>query len=193
MAPSPALLYIFRVLVKDEGWRDLVSVLPPETVFPTGLPENAIVGTLLNPDGHLRDPEEKPVDLSPASFAENPVFRTLYYDVVARLALEDPGIHYEARRKAERYVYVMDSRTPTPGGEVPAEDIIGCFEVRDGSIVRDPFIPSSKYRLFGENGFFTLDVTFHQELLAEIARRPTDLYAEPAWILGAWAVSFEAR
>lgn len=188
MGPSPDLLYAFRVLFGDV-WCDLVSILPPETGFAIGLPEKAIVGGLGDPARPLRGGDDDPADLSPANFAENPVFKSLYFDVVSRLALEDPGIHAEARQYGKHYVYVMDSRTPTPDGAVPAEDIIGCFEVRDGSVVRDPFIPSSKYRLFGKHGFFTLSDTLRHRLLEEVVRDQTDLFASPPMIYGARAFS----
>ena len=188
MTSSPAFLYIFRVLVKDGGWRDLVSVLPPETGFTTGLPEGAIVGRLLDPARPLLGGEDEPADLSPVNFAGNPVFRTVFHDVAASFALDDPGLHDEARRLAQRYVYVIDRRTPDPDGHVPSEDIVGGFEVRAGAVVREGYFPNPKYRLLGHNGFFSLDVTSYHRLLAEIARRRTDLYAAPEWIFGAWGV-----
>ena len=161
-----ASVFICRVAVRGE-MRDHATVFAPETVFATGLPTEAIVGILLEPAVEGRAP-------SPEAFAENPAFRTLLDEVIGRHAPDDPAIEEEARWLGSGYVYVIDGRTPDPGGRVPPEDVVGAFQVREGVVVREPYLPNPRHRLLGENGFFRLSDTLHQRLLEEIVRRRSD-------------------
>jgi hypothetical protein len=156
-------VFVCRVDVRGET-RDSVTVIPPETAFATGLPAQAIVGILLEPAAEGKAPA---VD----SFAENPAFRELLNGVIGRHAPDEPAIRDEAARLGSGYVYVIDGRTPDPAGQVPAEDVVGAFQVREGTIVRDPYLPNPRHQLLSENGFFRLSDTLHQRLLEEIARR----------------------
>lgn len=159
-------VFVCRVAVQGEP-RDYATVLPPERVLATGLPAEAIVGLLLEPAAEGRAPH-------PEAFAENPAFRALFDEVVGRHAADDPAIVDQARRLGSGYVYVIDGRTPDARGDVPAEDVVGAFQVREGAVVREPYLPNPKYRLLGEHGFFVLSDTLHQRLLDEIARRRGD-------------------
>lgn len=159
-------VFVCRVSVRGEV-RDYVTVIPPETAFARGLPTEAIVGILLEPAGEA-------AGVRPDAFAENPAFRALLDDVVGRHAPDLPEIEAEARRLGSGYVYVIDGRTPDPGAQAPAEDVVGAFQVKGGAIVREPYLPNPKYRLLTEHGFFSLSDTLHRRLLEEIARRRAD-------------------
>jgi hypothetical protein len=54
-----------------EGIKGYITLIPPETAFPQGIPPEAIVGVLLHPLG----PEEP---ITPEIFARNRVFCGLY-------------------------------------------------------------------------------------------------------------------
>lgn len=159
-------IFICRAVVRGEA-RDYATVLPPETAFATGLPTEAIVGILLELAAEGKAP-------SPDAFAENPGFRALLDEVIGRHAPDEPAIRDEAARLGSGYVYVIDGRTPDPRGRVPAEDVVGAFQVRDGGVVREPYLPNPRHRLLGENGFFSLSDTLRRRLLEEIARRRSD-------------------
>jgi hypothetical protein len=161
-----ASVFICRVDARGEA-RDYATVLPPETAFATGLPAEAIVGILLEPAAQGRAP-------SPDAFAENPAFRALLDEVIGRHAPDEPEIEAEAARLGSGYVYVIDGRTPDPRGQVPPEDVVGAFQVREGAVVREPYLPNPRHRLLGENGFFRVSGTLRRRLLEEIARRRSD-------------------
>jgi hypothetical protein len=158
---SPTPVWIYRVLIAGE-FRDLVCVLPTEIGFTTGLPEEAIVGMLLDQSD----------ELSPHNFAENPVFRAFFHDMVRRFAPEEPELQASART-AQGFVYVIDSRTPDPSLDLTdmVEDIVGTFEVRNGAIGSEAYVPNPRYRLFSENGLFSLGGAVGQRLLEEVERR----------------------
>jgi hypothetical protein len=171
MRPSSTPVWIYRVLFGGE-MRDLVCVLPNEIGFATGLPGEAIVGRLIEPVADLEGPGDDARELRPDNFAENPVFRAFFHDMVRRYAPDEPGLREEARRGG-RYVYIIDSRTPDLGLDLSdmVEDIVGSFEVRDGAIVSESYFPNPHYRLFTQNGFFALSGAIGQRLLEEVERR----------------------
>lgn len=169
MAADSIELHTYRVLMPDGGgWRDLVSFLSPDSVFGSGLPAEAIIGSLRN---HLSGPEDEPGELSPQNFAVNVVFREFLHDVVRRVAPEQAGLNAEARRVGNGFVYVVDPRTPDPGGEMPAEDYLGAFEVREGVVLGDTYQANPEFRVFGQNGFVTLSGWIGQRLIEELVRR----------------------
>jgi hypothetical protein len=59
----------------------------------------------------------------------------------------------EAARLGNGWVYIIDQRTPTPGGQVPPEDIIGAFEVKDGDILPGSYRASPNHMILSPNGF----------------------------------------
>jgi hypothetical protein len=81
------------------------------------------------------------------------------------------GLQAEARRQHTGWLYVIDARTPTPAREVPAYDIIGAFEVREGTVVPQSYQPNGNHRLFSSNGLFKLDSTLHEKLMNRVIKQ----------------------
>lgn len=69
------------------------------------------------------------------------------------------------------WLYVIDARTPTPAAEVPAYDIIGAFEVREGAVVPQAYQPNGNHWLFSSNGLFKLDPTLHEKLMDRVVKQ----------------------
>lgn len=116
-----------------------------------GIPPQAIVG-LVDP----RALREGPVPLTPDNFRPNKVFREFLQEVLSRCVFRAQGIHAQARKLGDGYVYVIDGRTPDPTGEVPAHDIIGAVEARDGEVVPGSYQPNANHRIVTEHGLFQL-------------------------------------
>ena len=151
----------------DGDLTDYVTLLSPEIFFSRGLCPEAVVGML----SHSVDSIER---ITPDAFSRNRVFVDFMHDVIARKALDDPGFQAAVRQQHEGYIYIIDQRTPDPGGAVPLEDIIGAFKVTGG--VSDP---SSYWRnpnhvlLSAEHGFFNLGPNLQKVLLEELIARYT--------------------
>jgi len=109
--------HVYRVK-SPEGFRDVVSLLPDDVVFVSGLAGEAIVG-------HCTQLLEKGVSITDVNFQPNKLFVDLLHDVIATEGPEPPALQAEARRQHTGRVYVIDARTPTPAGHVPPYDIIG--------------------------------------------------------------------
>jgi hypothetical protein len=152
--------YVYRVQLPD-GPRDIVSLLPHDVVFASGLASAAVVGgctQLFDEAGSITE----------ANFQPNRGFVDLLHDVIATEAPTLPALRAEARRQFAGWVYLIDARTPTPGGEVPPHDIIGAFEVRDGALVPRSYRPNARHRLFSSNGLFRLEPALHERLMQRL-------------------------
>jgi hypothetical protein len=147
-----------------EGTKHFVTVLPVDSVFSQGLAPEAIVG-VLSDDWHDTGA------ITPEVFTRNRVFVEFLHEVIARHGPGQPGFQAEARRVGNGWVYVIDQRTPTPEGPVPPEDILGGFEVKDGTVVPGSYRRSPAHRILSERGFFRLGADLQQCLLQELAAR----------------------
>jgi hypothetical protein len=147
-----------------EGFKDYVTLVSPEVSFKQGLAPEAILGVL-----------SRPVDagqpISPAVFAGNPVFVQFLHDVIARHAPTEPSCQSHARQQGTGWLYIIDQRTATPDGDVPAEDIVGGLEVKQGEVVAGSYRPNPNHRILSERGFFQVSPFLQACLLKEISAR----------------------
>lgn len=156
--------HIYEVMVDGKA-QSVLSFLPVDHVFDKGLPGAAIVGSMR---------------VSPAAGGEvtadniiiNPAFVALLQDFIARTAPTDPGFARAAREQVDGWIYVIDRRTPTPLGNVPAEDILGGFEVRQGVLVPGSYQPMKSHRIVSARGLFQLDRFLHPRLLEHLRQLP---------------------
>jgi hypothetical protein len=132
----------------DKGERDVVALLESEWVFQHGLPPEAIVAVVRK--GADSDA------LVPGDIWENPAFLRLLSRVIYENVEGCPVLRREAEVQGDGYVYLLDARTPEPGGRVPPEDIIGMVSVSNGGIVPGSFRHNPRHRLLTVNGWFRL-------------------------------------
>ena len=144
-----------------------LTLLDPADVLERGLPGlpgeiffGELIGSLGDDTTHLR----------PEWVRENPRFVELLHRVVERWAPEGPDFQFEAWRQRDGWVYVLDARTPTPQESVPAEDIIGAFEVQGGDLVVGSYHAFESRRLVGANDVFSLGPELHDCLMWELER-----------------------
>jgi hypothetical protein len=156
-------MYVCHV-VTPEGAKDYVTLVCPEDAFSRGLVSEAIVGVLLRP----LEPQEP---ITPQVFAKNPAFVKFMHEVIARHGPDQSDCQAEAQRLGEGWVYIIDQRTPTPGGHVPPEDIVGAFEVKSGTVDRSTYHPNHKHVILSPHGFFQLGKGLQECLMQELATR----------------------
>jgi len=142
---------------EDKG-QYLLSALSPGIVFKKGVPREAILGELAGNAGQI----------SPEGFRPNPVFIQFLHWVIARHSTQCSDLVEEAKRQQEGYVYVIDQRTPTPGGQVPLEDIIGVFEVKGGELAT--YRASPNHQLLTQQGPLRLTPWYQEKLLEELRK-----------------------
>ena len=159
-AENPEGFYVYRVRL-PEGIKDVMSLAPD--AFEAGLRPEAIIGV-------FTEPVERGAGLAVANFRPNTVFVELLHDVVATQAPTLPDLQAEARRQGSGRVYVIDARTPTPEDQVPPEDIIGGFEVKDGAVVPGSYQAGPKHQIFSSRGLFKLEPTLHARLMERLTK-----------------------
>jgi len=143
----------------DQG--ECISLLPADHVAKYGLVPQAIVGQVVGDTEAGRS-------LTPSTFVENRAFHDFLHRVVERHAPTIVEFTDEARRQRDGWIYVVDQRTPTPGGRVPPEDVIGGFEVRSGHLVARSYQPIPSHQLMTERGFFDLGDELQGRLVSEL-------------------------
>jgi len=146
-----------------EGPKDYVACLPPEVLQKRGLAAEAIVGVLLKPT-------IKGEPIKPENFARNGAFVDFMHDVIARRAPGLPAFISEARRQVDGFIYIIDQRTLRQD-QVPAEDVIGAFEIKNGDVA-GAYKPNPQHRVLSTRGFVRLDpqllTCFMEELMKKV-------------------------
>ncbi|GAA1861067.1 hypothetical protein [Asanoa iriomotensis] len=152
---------MFRYQVDfGSGERNVVSLLDPEWVYEHGLGPEAVIAV-------LRGGAEADV-VSPADVQENGPFLRVLSRAIFEHADRCDLLRREAEIQGSGYVYLLDGRTPTPGGRVPPEDIIGVFEARDGALVAGSYQHNPRHRLFTNAGWFRLPAEIEDALQARL-------------------------
>ncbi|GIF23829.1 hypothetical protein BJ973_004441 [Actinoplanes tereljensis] len=136
---------VFRYRVDfGGGERDVVSLLEPEWVDRHGLHPEAVVAVV-----GAEDP-------TPADIRENGPFLRLLSRVIFENIDHCEYVRREAEIQVAGFVYLLDERTPDPGGRVDQADIVGEVEVRNGTLVPGSYRHNPRHRLFTTHGWFGL-------------------------------------
>jgi hypothetical protein len=93
------------------------------------------------------------------------------HSVIAREAPKLKSFQSEAKKQNNGWVYVIDRRTQDPKGEVPKEDVVGAFEVKNGNMVEGSYAANKNHRILSARGFFDLGTELYELLLAELRLR----------------------
>ncbi len=143
----------------DGVTEEFITMLDPDTIKAQGLRPEQIVGK-------LRTPTAEGGKLDAGNFMPNVAFVDFLHDFVARTAAEDSGLVAAAESGKVENLFVVDQRTATPDGEVPPEDILGAFVVKDGAISAADYQSNrGKHQLLTSQGFFNLGAGAMQKLV----------------------------
>jgi hypothetical protein len=156
-------IFVCRVEEPD-GFKDYVTLLSPDTIFSRGLCPEAIVGMLSR---LLADHER----ITPEVFSRNRVFVEFMHEVIARHAPRDANFQAEARRIGEGWIYLIDQRTPDPGGTVPPHDVVGSFKVSRGEVVAGSYTRNPNHVILSPDGFFSLGPNLDRALRDQMRAR----------------------
>lgn len=123
------------------------TLLPECVVSDYGLSAPLIVGVIDNPEGS----DEPLREIVSRSLKVNSEFKKTLHGFCAEVLPNMPRLESQARAQGKGWLYIIDQRTPDPEGEVPPKDIVGAFEVSNGSIVG--YQPNPKYEVNSVDGF----------------------------------------
>lgn len=143
----------------DGVTEEFITLVDPDTIREQGLRPEQIVGK-------LRTPTAAGGKVDADNFMPNVAFVDYLHDFVARTAAEDSGLVEAARSGKVENLFVVDQRTATPDGQVPPEDILGAFVVKDGAISAADYQSNrGKHQLLTSRGFFDLGAGVMQQLV----------------------------
>lgn len=143
------------------------TLAPIELIQAKGLMSAAIVGTVDTPEAG------EPLDrLMSRSFRGNSDFHDTIHSFLSGFVPGNPAFLNRAREQGGGWIYIIDQRTPSPGGDVPMEDIVGGFEIVDGRPAT--YWANPDHQLFNEKGLFDLG----QELNEGFQQFLVGLFAE---------------
>ncbi len=127
----------------------LLTLLSPEAMAEVKN-QKAIVGMLKNQQGEVVHD----------NILYNPTFVDFFHKTMLLFAEFTTGTNPIT---SNGYMYVVDERSLTP--DAPAqEDIIGSFEVRAGSVLRDSYAPNPNYQFISDKGLFKLPAQIEKVL-----------------------------
>lgn len=138
------------------GERNVVSLLEPDWVSRHGLRPDAVIA-VLSAGATLED-------VGPDDVKENGPFLRLLSRVIFESADQHEMLRHEAEVQGDGYVYLLDGRTPDPGGRVSPQDIIGAVEVSAGAVVAGSYRHNPRHRLFTTDGWFLLSPAIENAL-----------------------------
>src|SRR5262245_16528422 len=135
-------------------------VSPGEVGLIGGLPREAVVGSFA---GEGRRPE---------SFRPNPAFIDFMHEIIRTAGPSDPSLRAAAREQGDGWLYLIDLRTPEGAtGNVPAQDIVGAFQVQSGEIVPDSYQRFPEHRVYTAHGVVRLPPFLRESLVTELRKR----------------------
>jgi hypothetical protein len=163
---------VFTYDVEIAGKRhNVVSPIDGRWLFEHGygLSETAIFGVLLR---RIDDGGQ----IIPENFRPNRSFVDFLHALLAAEAPKTTSARLQATRQREGYLYLIDGRTPDPGGRVPPEDIIGAITIQAGTLIPNTYQRNDRHRLLTSDGFFVLsaelEATLMQQMRAACAQQP---------------------
>jgi hypothetical protein len=138
-----------------------------------GLPHPLIVGELLDAVAEVVSNEPDGIDYD--RFKPNPAFAEFLHATLAKHVAQCPEVLSQAKQRRDGFVQIIDARSPpTPGGDVPAADVIGIVAIKEGKPIA--YRGMSRYEPLGRNGLMRLDpwleARFMEEALS-LTARPT--------------------
>lgn len=141
-------VYVYQA-ARDGADQHLVAVVEPALVRERGLVPEVILGAVTAGAG------AKPT-ITPEAFTQNRAFVMFLEALVRDHIGQVDGIRREAQRLGDGHVYLVDGRTPDPGGTVPPQDVIGAVEARNGVPLDGTYQHNPNHRLLTGDGFFVL-------------------------------------
>jgi hypothetical protein len=155
---------VFTYGVEIAGGRhDVVSPIDGRWLFEHGygLSERAIFGVLLR---RIDDGGE----IVPENFRPNRPFVDFLHELLAAEAPQTNAARLQAAQQREGYLYLIDGRTPDPGGRVPPEDIIGAIASQAGEPIPGTYQRNDRHRLLTSGGFFVLSADLEATLISQL-------------------------
>lgn len=135
-------IYLLNTKI-DEKETLLLSIVNPELDQSAKLTSKAIIGFIID--------SNKPIDATNVRI--NPKFLDHFHKTIVFFARYNDGIILLAEQKQNGLIYIRDKRNKN---SEQAEDIIGSFEIKNGELLHESYVPNPTYKLITADGGFEL-------------------------------------
>jgi hypothetical protein len=137
-------IYLIKTAIEDKETL-LLTIVNPSADPDAKLSAKSILGFVADPD--------KPVSFENVKI--NPAFIDHFHKTIIFFAQFNDGIIHLVEQQQNGFVYIRDQRNKDEK-EPRQEDIIGSFEVKNGVLIHDSYVPNPTYQFISDKGGFEL-------------------------------------
>jgi hypothetical protein len=123
----------------------LLSIVNPSVDKDAKLSAKSIIGFVL--DGN------QPIHFENVKI--NPAFLDHFHKTIVFFATFNDGIIHLVEQQQNGFIYIKDQRNKEETTTIQ-EDIIGSFEVKNGQLIHDSYVPNPSYQFISNRGGFQL-------------------------------------
>jgi hypothetical protein len=137
-------IYLLNTTIENKETL-LLSIINPEVDKDAKLSAKSIIGFIVDVG--------KPVSFENVKF--NPAFIDHFHKTIVFFAQFNDGIIQLVEQQQNGFIYINDQRSKD-SAKTLQEDIIGSFEVKNGELIHDSYLPNSAYKFISDKGGFVL-------------------------------------
>ncbi len=153
-------LYWYRQTEVDSVQKIYLSLLNSEDIQIYSLTPKAIFGV-------VRD-INKPITYDNVIINEK--FLWVFHKVIKDRFGNRPDVQAEGDKQKNGQVYIIDNRCKNRQN-IPVQDIIGWFPVREQIILTEDYRPNPQYQIFTADGIFSLPEHVCMDLMKELKKK----------------------
>ena len=131
-------IYLLKTSIENKDTL-LLSIINPEVDKEAKLSAKSIIGFVVD--------DSKPISFENVKF--NPTFIDHFHKIIILFAQFNDGIIDLVEQQQNGFIYIKDQRSKAET-ETLQEDIIGSFEVKNGELVHDSYLPNSTYKFISD-------------------------------------------
>jgi hypothetical protein len=136
-------IYLLKTTIEGKETL-LLSIVNPQVDKEATLSSKSIVGFVID--------NNQPVNAENVRI--NPAFIDHFHKTIIFFAQFNDGIIQLVEQQQNGFVYIKDQRSKEE--ELTQEDIIGSFEVKNGELIHDSYVPNAAYKFISPKGGFEL-------------------------------------
>jgi hypothetical protein len=163
---------LLKVRKPDGAFTTLISYFEPDVLQDLeGLPGEFVCGEI---EG-AADLEDEAFEFTPTQVQENPAFLGFLHEFLATQAVTNTELQEAARQQKDGCLLMVDQRTSATEDDVPETDIIGQFDVSDGTITPECYSPNPHHRMITEDGLVEIGEQLRVAMLEyyKVTREPS--------------------
>lgn len=153
-------LYWYRQTEADSSQKIYLSLLNSEEIKAYSLSPKAIFGIVKDIN--------KPITYDNVIINEK--FLWVFHKVIKDRFGNRPDVQAEGDKQKNGQVYIIDNRCKNRQN-IPTQDIIGWFPVRDQIILTEDYRPNPQYQIFTADGIFSLPEHICADLMKELKKK----------------------